>query len=86
MEESFKNLQKYFRSSTGKLGGGSGKHGNPQLDRLDSLEESLVPSKFLEMQVRHDASHGRHLNESLRKIFNRNANAKKSEPRQNGKA
>jgi hypothetical protein len=43
-------------------------------DMDDSFDESIAPSTFLEMQKRHEASHGRHLNESLRKIFARNAN------------
>lgn len=81
--ESFQNLKAY-------LGGGScakaaGRMQTGEMDAFDetleadplhasNLEESMAPSKFLEMQERHDASHGRHLNESLRKIFNRNAN------------
>eukprot|EP00240_Pyramimonas_obovata_P001434 CAMPEP_0118944726 /NCGR_PEP_ID=MMETSP1169-20130426/40886_1 /TAXON_ID=36882 /ORGANISM="Pyramimonas obovata, Strain CCMP722" /LENGTH=461 /DNA_ID=CAMNT_0006890275 /DNA_START=827 /DNA_END=2212 /DNA_ORIENTATION=+ len=84
LQESFKNLQKYLHTSGGNWGSRSGEQGTPAMGRVDSLEESLAPSKFLEMQERHDASHGRHLNDSLRKIFNRNANTKKPEPKQNG--
>jgi len=67
LECSFQNLQKYLTES--------------DLTRReankDTMEESMEPSKFLEMQQRHDASHGRHLNDSLRKIFKRNANTRK---------
>eukprot|EP00976_Prorocentrum_cordatum_P060113 1175762-Prorocentrum_minimum.AAC.1 len=54
---------------------------------LPAYDWSVVRIKphFLR-QERHDASHGRHLNDSLRRIFNRNANtpkrdAKKEEPK-----
>jgi len=79
MGESFAHLREYIRTSSmvteRSMSVGSVPHDDNDNELMeDSMDESIAPSMFLEMQKRHEASHGRHLNESLRKIFNRNAN------------
>jgi hypothetical protein len=83
MGESFAHLREYIRTSSigTERSTSTGARSHDDDDALmetslmeDSMDESIAPSTFLEMQKRHEASHGRHLNESLRKIFNRNAN------------
>ena len=71
MGESFAHLREYIRTSSmvteRSMSVGSVPHDDNDNELMeDSMDESIAPSMFLEMQKRHEASHGRHLNESLR--------------------